>query len=159
MQGSSTLEVDIATSRDLTCSECDKRASFGVRGRSATRCANHKSIDMIRLFGKECLSCTKYATHNYAGEKRAIRCSLHALRHMVRIDDYELCCVECCDKKPMYGYARRRAIYCEIHKSKNMVKSKQSVIINRYREIRRSRIKAIDELEQVVMNILTDNVV
>lgn len=109
----------------VNCSydECDKRASFNIKGGKPLWCFKHKTTDMVNVKTKKCIgeNCEKIPSYNIFGEKKPLYCAECKTINMVDVI-HKKCCFENCTKIPTYNFENiKTPIYCYEHKLENMI--------------------------------------
>ena len=100
--------------------DCNKQPAYGIIGKKAEYCVNHKKIDMIDLKNKTCLQkdCIKIPNFGIIG-KKAEYCVMHKKIDMINVVS-KTCLQKDCNKQPSYGLLYGIKTHCYIHKSSNM---------------------------------------
>ena len=99
--------------------DCNKQASFNIRGKNPNYCGDHKIEGMVNVKNKTCLKCEKIPAFNIRGSKCGIYCGDHKLAGMVDIRNKT--CMKC-DKQPAFNIRGSKCgIYCGHHKLTGMV--------------------------------------
>ena len=102
------------------CTNCSKRACFGILGTIDLYCKLHKKENMIDLKHKKCIkpNCKKRPTYNLINEKKAIYCNEHKLNNMINILS-KICIEPDCLKQSSFNISTyKQALYCSEHKKK-----------------------------------------
>ena len=109
-----------ARSRKCGVDGCTTQPSFGIKGRPATRCARHKTDDMVDARGRECGvdGCTTQPHFGIEGHP-ATRCARHKTDDMVNVLSCE-CGVDGCTTHPSFGIEGCPATRCARHKTDDM---------------------------------------
>lgn len=108
---------------DPKCGKCGRAATYGapVPGVPPTRCAAHRSDEMVRKMPGVCSEpcCTLTASYGTLLAGRT-KCAAHRTDDMVNLDKYGLCTVRSCTQKAVYGimYPPQR---CAAHKEPGML--------------------------------------
>jgi len=105
------------------CQQCNKRASFNIRGEKARFCAEHRSPDMVDVKHKICEEdgCEKIPAYNIRGEKKGRFCAEHRSPDMVNVIS-KTCEEDGCEKQPIYNInGEKKGRFCAEHRSPDMV--------------------------------------
>ena len=103
--------------KNKRCIKCNKRASYGVRGKGAEYCAKHgkEIIGLTNIVSRLCSKkgCTKQTRFGSPNGKKRTHCAEHKKKDF--IPDYKKCRSEGCSKQPSYGIPGERPEYCAEH--------------------------------------------
>jgi hypothetical protein len=102
--------------------ECGRRAYFGVSGKAATRCFDHKTEDMINVASKKCIEkdCQTQPVFGHRGE-RPLYCAVHKKDGMEDVVNGRCSDPSGCKFHPSFGYAGGKRERCFAHKLEGMV--------------------------------------
>lgn len=106
---------------------CNKYASFNIKGQQPVYCLQHKSDEMINVVSKKCIidECGKLSIFNFPNESFGIYCVQHKLNGMINVKD-KTCINKNCKKQPYFNYPNQsKGIYCKDHKLEGMVNVKE----------------------------------
>jgi len=93
------------------CKYCNKQSNYGILGKKAEYCAEHKSDQMVDLSNKRCISnnCFKRAIYGLFGQKKEY-CLEHKSNDMIDLIN-KRCIIHNCKKLAYY-----QKKYCREHK-------------------------------------------
>lgn len=103
--------------RNKLCDECPKRATFGFPNNKKTKCADHKTIEMIDVANKRCSfkGCTSINPSFGIKGQKPCRCEEHKTSEMISLKKKNECIVEKCDTTSSYGLEGGKPTHCAIH--------------------------------------------
>jgi hypothetical protein len=107
---------------------CNISASYGTENKKVLRCSKHKSTEMYLMTVRLCVDCKKCPHYNFPGETKGIYCKLHSKENMIIVSKH--CAAENCIKPAFYNYKNMKRMFCDIHKTKDMVKSGKQICNN-----------------------------
>jgi hypothetical protein len=106
--------------------DCNKQASFNVKGKFAEYCASHKTEEMISVLHSICktVNCVKQACYKSKGSKKCEYCDEHKKVDMVYVQTTKKCNLVNCNLRANYNFKENPALYCAKHKLTDMVSVK-----------------------------------
>lgn len=106
------------TQSTCTYTSCKKNTCYGLEGESPTRCASHKTEDMVNR--RKCKTKNCYTAASY-GYNKIEYCVDHKKHDMKILKKEYKCIFKNCDKNAHYGLPGEKREWCRNHKKENMV--------------------------------------
>ena len=104
--------------------DCNKQASFNIKGKFAEYCSIHKTEEMISVSHSICKAenCIKWACYRLKDSKKCEYCDEHKKDDMVYVQTTKKCNLVNCCAQARYNFKNSRdTLYCAKHKLKDMV--------------------------------------
>lgn len=99
---------------------CEKTRHYGLPGKPAEYCSDHKTEKMVHSGVCEYGDCGTIAKFNTPGEKTGKFCNAHAEDGMVHV--YKVVCSDGCGKIALYNYpTQKMPVACCLHKLPGMI--------------------------------------
>jgi hypothetical protein len=104
--------------------DCNKQASFNIKGKFAEYCGSHKTEAMISVSHSICKAenCIKWACYKSKDSKKCEYCDEHKKDEMTYLAVTKKCNVVNCCARARYNHKNNKdTLYCAKHKLKDMI--------------------------------------
>lgn len=102
---------------------CNKIATYNIKGIKPSVCLEHKSPNMINTSNKLCeeSNCTVRASFGYKGIPPKF-CVKHKIVDMIYLNKRKTCDIELCSSEPIYNIKGLSPKFCRKHKTDEMIR-------------------------------------